>query len=76
MNYVITLDNIIITIDNEPFIVGVEDTRYNALKQALENFQPEYIIKHILNPNKNIDKAINALKGNFRDKDKEDIIES
>lgn len=48
MNYVITPNNIIFTLQGEPHIINKDSETYEQVKQAIEGEEPEYILKFLL----------------------------
>jgi hypothetical protein len=67
MKYIITGGNISVTIGDTPYLIGRDHPKFEELKHALQTFQPEYMIKQIVDPDPEIEEAIEMLKGNFRD---------
>lgn len=48
MNYVITPQNIIFTLNGEPHLINKGDRLYKEVKDAIENEEPEYILEFLL----------------------------
>ena len=66
MNYVITEGNISLVLNGTPYLIGRDDQKYDELKRALERFEPEYMVKQIVDPDPEVLEAIEMLKGNFK----------
>ena len=67
MKYVITNNNIIVTIDDKPYMISKESDNFNKLNEALKDFKPDYIVKQLVCPSEDFDKAIKLLKGEYED---------